>query len=143
MAGRKIRPIHRVLAGMSNVFKTLPALLVIGACLLPVMAAAAPTPAHRCNSADLRYPFMPGGPRTFGVFKLRIAHGPCATAHRIAQEWMSRFETSFRGGGPLRVPRLVDGFRFKTQPIPEVQAFPERGQTGATTIWFDYRIPNG
>jgi hypothetical protein len=28
-------------------------------------------------------------------------------------------------------------------PAHEVQAFSERGQSATTTIWFDYRIPNG
>ncbi len=143
---------------MARVYKTLAGVLLITACLLPAVAVAAATTAatavattaataatrvRHCDSADLRYPFMPGGPRTFGVFQLRIAGGKCPTAHRIAQEWMRRFEASFRGAGPLRVPRLVEGFTFKTLPISEVQAFPERGQNGATTIWFDYRIPNG
>lgn len=127
---------------MSHVFRALTAVALITACLLAATASAAPS-AHRCTSADLRYPFMPGGPRTFGVFKLRIANGQCATAHRVAQEWMRRFEASFRGAGPLRVPRRVEGFSFRTLPIAEVQAFPERGEKGATTIWFDYRIPNG
>jgi hypothetical protein len=117
------------------------ALLCSIACAFPAAALAA-TPAHSCNSADLRYPFQPGGPKTFGVFQLKIAGGPCATAHRVAQDWMRRFEAAFRAGR-LVVPRSVDGFRFTTRPIPEVQAFPERGQAGATTIWFDYRIPNG
>jgi hypothetical protein len=127
---------------MPRIRPTLATLLLITACLLPATAAGA-TPVHHCNSADLRYPFMPGGPRTFGVFKLRISGGRCPSAHRIARAWMGRFEASFRGAGPLRVPRLVEGFRFTTLPIAEVQAFPERGRKGATTIWFDYRIPNG
>jgi hypothetical protein len=127
---------------MSQLCKALTAVVLVTACLLPGAAIAA-TPTRHCGSADLRYPFMPGGPRTFGVFKLRIANGRCATAHRIAHEWMNRFEASFRGAGPLRVPRHVEGFEFTTLPIPEVQAFPERGRKGVTTIWFDYRIPNG
>jgi hypothetical protein len=127
---------------MPRVYKYLVAAVLLIACLLPATSTASPSP-RRCNSADLRYPFMPGAPRAFGVFKLRIAHGRCATAHRIAQDWMTRFEASFRHPGPLRVPRRVDGFRFTTLPIPEVQAFPERGRKGATTVWFDYRIPNG
>jgi hypothetical protein len=127
---------------MPRVSQTFAAVLLTACCLLPATASAA-TAARRCNSSDLRYPFMPGGPRAFGVFKLRVAHGRCATAHRIAQDWMSRFEASLRRPGPLRVPRRVDGFAFTTLSIPEVQAFPERGRSGATTIWFDYRIPNG
>jgi hypothetical protein len=41
------------------------------------------------------------------------------------------------------VPRSVDGFRFTTLPAHDAQEFRERGQMGNTTIWFDYRIPNG
>jgi hypothetical protein len=111
------------------------------ACLLPATAFAAP-PQRNCHSADLRYPFQPGGPRTFGVFSLRIAGGPCGTAHRVAKAWMSRFEAAFRAGR-LIVPRAVDGFRFTTLDAHEAQEFRERGQMGATTIWFVYRIPNG
>jgi hypothetical protein len=117
-----------------------PVLVVI--CALVGATSAAGAPARTCNSADLRYPFQPGGPKTFGVFQLRIAGGPCATAHRVAAAWMKRFETAFRAGRTV-VPRSVDGFRFITLPAHEVQAFPERGRSGATTIWFDYRIPNG
>lgn len=116
-------------------------LLCAAACALPAVALGAP-PARACNSSDLRYPFQPGGPKTFGVFQLRIAGGQCATAHRIAQAWMGRFEAAFRAGR-LVVPRSVGGFRFTTLPAHEAQAFSERGQAGATTIWFDYRIPNG
>jgi hypothetical protein len=111
------------------------------ACLLPGTAVAASSQ-HGCRSADLRYPFMPGGPNTFGVFGLRIAHGPCTTAHRVAKAWMSRFEAAFRAGR-LIMPRSVDGFRFTTLDAHEAQEFRERGQMGTTTIWFDYRIPNG
>jgi len=119
---------------------TLAAVLILVACaLVPATAAAS---ARNCNSADLRYPFQPGGPKTFGVFELRIAGGPCATAHRVAAAWMKRFETAFRAGRTV-VPRSVAGFRFTTLPAREVQAFSERGRSATTTIWFDYRIPNG
>ncbi|HET6864531.1 MAG TPA: hypothetical protein VFH80_01365 [Solirubrobacteraceae bacterium] len=117
------------------------AALLTAACLLPSTAAAAVSQ-RNCRSADLRYPFMPGEPNTFGVFGLRIAHGPCTTAHRVAKAWMSRFETAFRAGH-LIMPRSVDGFRFTTLDAHEAQEFRERGQMGTTTIWFDYRIPNG
>jgi hypothetical protein len=124
---------------------------LIAACLLPSTAAAASSQQQQqqqqqqqrgCRSADLRYPFMPGGPTTFGVFGLRIAHGPCATAHRVAKAWMSRFEAAFRAGH-LIMPRSVDGFRFTTLDAHQAQEFRERGQLGTTTIWFNYRIPNG
>jgi hypothetical protein len=126
---------------MSKPIKLFIAAGLITACLLPATAAATASP-QGCPSADLRYPFMPGGPNTFGVFGLQIAHGPCATAHRVAKAWMGRFEAAFRAGH-LIMPRSVDGFRFTTLPAHEAQAFRERGVMGATTIWFTYRIPNG
>jgi hypothetical protein len=126
---------------MSRTLKFSAAALLIAACLLPATASAAAAP-RSCRSADLRYPFQPGGPRTFGVFSLRIVGGPCGTAHRVAKAWMSRFETAFRAGH-LRVPRSVDGFRFATLPAREAQEFRERGQMGTATIWFTYRIANG
>jgi len=137
--------IHRtsgVLAGMSKPIKLLIATILIGASLLPATAAATAS-TRGCRSADLRYPFMPGQPNAFGVFALQIAHGTCTTAHRVAKAWMARFETAFRGAGPLIVPRSVDGFRFKTLPVQDAQVFRERGESGATTISFLYRIPNG
>jgi hypothetical protein len=126
---------------MSKPIKLSVAALLISVCLLPTTAAAA-APARACRSSDLRYPFQSGGPRTFGVFELAISHGSCATAHAVAKAWMTRFETAFRAGH-LTMPRSVDGFRFKTLPAHEAQAFRERGDMGATTIWFLYRIPNG
>ena len=126
---------------MSHRGKLFIAALLTTACLLPGTAAAAASQ-RNCRSADLRYPFMPGGPNTFGVFGLRIAHGPCTTAHRVAKAWMSRFEAAFRAGH-LIMPRSVDGFRFTTLDAHEAQEFRQRGQMGTTTIWFDYRIPNG
>ena len=96
----------------------------------------------RCKSADLRYPFMEGGPNTFGVFKLRIDNGRCRTAHRVAKDWMQRFEGNL-DAGRVKLPRLVDGFTFKTLPATEAQTFRERGRRGARTIRFDYVVPNG
>lgn len=139
--GRKIHRTSGVLAGMSRPIKLFIAAAFITACLLPGTAAAASSQ-RSCHSADLRYPFMPGGLNTFGVFGLRIAHGPCPTAHRIAKAWMSRFEAAFRAGR-LIMPRSVDGFKFTTLDAHEAQEFRERGQMGTTTIRFDYRIPNG
>jgi len=130
-----------VFAGMPKPIYVFIAALLVAACLLPATAAAAPSP-RNCHSADLHYPFQAGGPRIFGVFGLRIAHGPCTTAHRVAKAWMSRFEAAFRAGH-LTVPRSVDGFKFTTLPAQEPQEFRERGQMGTTTIWFTYRIPNG
>jgi hypothetical protein len=126
---------------MSHVRTRLAAVLLAASCLLPATAAGAPSP-RSCRSADLRYPFMPGGPRTFGVFDLRVTDGACATAHRVAQTWMTRFEAALRAGH-VRLPRSVDGFTFTTLPAHVAQTFRERGQARTTTIWFDYRIPNG
>ena len=55
---------------------------------------------------------------------------------------MNRFEAAFRAGRTV-LPRSVDGFIFQTLPARLVQTFRERGRMGATTIVFDYRIPNG
>jgi hypothetical protein len=126
---------------MSHIRTTVAAVLLTACCLLPAAAESAPTP-RSCSSADLRYPFMPGGPRTFGVFELRVADGPCVTAHRVAGAWMTRFEAAFRAGH-IRLPRSVDGFTFTTLPAHVAQTYRERGQRQTTTIWFDYRIPNG
>ncbi|HJS95922.1 MAG TPA: hypothetical protein VJ741_16785 [Solirubrobacteraceae bacterium] len=131
-----------VFAGMPKPLTLIIAALLVAACLLPGTAAAAASP-RNCRSADLHYPFQAGGPRIFGVFGLRIAHGPCTTAHRVARAWMGKFETALRNPGPLRIPRSVDGFRFTTLPAHEAQEFRERGQMGTTTIWFTDRIPNG
>jgi len=111
------------------------------AALLPSAVADA-SPLLRCKSADLRYPFTPGGPETFGVFKLRISGGRCPTAHRVAKAWMDKFEAriSARRSDP---PRAAAGFTFTTLPSNEAQTFRERGRRGATTIRFDYRVPNG
>jgi hypothetical protein len=55
---------------------------------------------------------------------------------------MRRYEASIRAGrGSL--PRSVSGFTFKNLPVREAQTYRERGRRGATTIRFDYRIPNG
>ena len=111
------------------------------AVLLPAGVADART-TLRCKSADLRYPFQPGGPRTFGVFKLRITGGKCATAHRVAKTWMDRFEGNIRRG-ILKLPRQVEGFAFETLPANAAQTYRERGRKRTKTIRFDYRVPNG
>ena len=105
-------------------------------------AAVAARPTLHCRSADLRYPFQPGGPKTFGVFKLTVTGGGCKTAHRVAHAWMKRFEANIKAG-KLKLPRLVDGFAFKNLPVREAQTFRERGRRRGTTIRFDYRVPNG
>jgi hypothetical protein len=104
--------------------------------------ASASTTLRRCNSSDLRYAFRPGGPKTFGVFRLRISGGRCRTAHTVAHDWMRRFETSLRAGR-LRLPRSLDRFSFTNLPIRAAQTYRERGRRRTTTIWFSYVVPNG
>jgi hypothetical protein len=118
--------------------------LPLAAVLLAVVALlpAAADAANRCKSADLRYPFTPGGPNDFGVFRLKVTGGRCATAHRIAKIWMRRFEANLRAGR-VKLPRSVRGFAFKTLRATEAQTYRERGVRRATTIRFDYRVPNG
>jgi len=111
------------------------------------LALLAASPAHAatltCKSADLRYPFRPGGPKTFGVFHLRVTGGQCPTAHHVAQAWMKRFEAGLRMPGPVRLPRLVEGFRFVSLPPTAAQTYRLRGVRSSTRINFDYVVPNG
>ena len=108
--------------------------------MLPVATAQAKP--LTCRSADLRYPFQPGGPKTFGVFKLTVAGGRCSTAHRVAKAWMTEFEAGIQAGR-VRLPKRIEGYAFTTLPATEARTYRERGRKGATTIRFDYRIPNG
>jgi hypothetical protein len=118
------------------------ALLVTAVAALGAPAAgASPAPRH-CRSGDLRYPFQPGGANDFGVFKLRITRGSCATAHRVAKRWMDRFEADL-SAGRVRLPRTVLGFRFTTLAPDAAQSYNERGRRGATAIRFEYVVPNG
>jgi hypothetical protein len=114
--------------------------MVLGLLLAAPVAHAAP--ALRCKSADLRYPFQPGGPKTFGVFKLRITNGTCTKAHRVARAWMADFELNLILGHG-RLPRKVAGFRFTSLPPDAAQTYNQRGRRRATTIRFDYVVPNG
>jgi hypothetical protein len=114
---------------------------VMAVALLPAADADAGR-TLRCKSADLRYPFEPGGPKTFGVFKLRITNGTCRKAHRVARTWMAEFELNVLLGA-VKLPRKVAGFTFTTLPPDAAQTYRERGRRGATTIRFDYRVPNG
>ena len=104
----------------------------------PAGAAAA----RACASSDLRYPFMPGGPDDFGVFKLRIRSGGCATAHRVAKAWMRRFEANLEDGR-VQLPRHVRGFHFTQLPPDAAQTYRLRGTDGSRTIRFSYVVPNG
>jgi hypothetical protein len=115
-----------------HTLRNLVAVLALTAFAFPLAEAIA-APTHSCDSADLRYPFEPGGPKSFGVFGLRIAGARCATSHRVAAVWMKRFEAAFRAGRTV-VPRSVRGFRFTTLPAHDVQAFRERGESATATI---------
>jgi hypothetical protein len=125
-----------------------PRVTLLVAATLTLMATGLPSGAAnasktlRCRSADLRYPYRPGGPRTFGVFKLQVTGGRCTRAHRVAKEWMRRFEADIRKGR-VRLPRAVDGFAFKTLKPHAAQTYTERGKRRTTTIRFDYVVPNG
>src|SRR4051795_11714447 len=100
-------------------------LLAAPAALLPAAAANAKT--RTCKSSDLRYAFMPGQPKFFGVHKLRVTGGRCATARRVANRWMKRFEAGIKQPGPLRLPKHVRGFTFKQVPVRASQTFGLRG----------------
>jgi hypothetical protein len=119
-----------------------PILLVAVAAALLAVAAPAGAATRSCKAGDLRYPFQPGGPKTFGVFKLTVAGGTCAKAHRVARSWMAEFELELLLGR-VKLPRKVAGFSFKSLPPDAAQTYRERGRKGATTIRFDYRVPNG
>jgi hypothetical protein len=125
---------------MPRLLTVIAVLCVAAVALLPSSAVAKPP--HKCKSADLRYPFRPGEPKLFGVFKLRITNGKCRTAHRVAERWMTRFEANLRAGR-VKLPRSVDGFAFETLPAHAAQTYSERGHKRHTTIRFDYRVPNG
>ena len=116
--------------------------LVMVATLLACTSVADAGPTLRCKAADLRYPFEPGGPKTFGVFKLQVTNGTCAKAHRVARTWMAEFELDLKLGR-VRLPRKVAGFSFTSLPPNAAQTYRERGRRQATTIRFDYRVPNG
>jgi len=113
-----------------------------------VLATVAALPSNagadtrRCNSADLRYPFEPGAPNAFGVFKLRITGGSCATAHRVAEAWMTKFEANIDAGRD-DLPKTAAGFTFVRTPVRIAQTYGLRGRKGAKTIRFHYVIPNG
>src|SRR5690349_6422519 len=102
--------------------------LLSAAALSLLLAAPEQAAPRTCKSADLRYPFEAGGPKTFGVFKLTVEGGTCATAHRVAKAWKAKFEVAYK------VPRTVAGFTFKTLKPTEAQSYNERGRKGTTTI---------
>jgi hypothetical protein len=123
-----------------------PHALAPAAAVLALFAAAPAADAAKtrtCRSSDLRYPFEPGGPKDFGVFRLKITGGSCRTAHRVAKDWQRRFEARLRKPGALRLPRRVDGFTFTQLPPNAAQTYRLKGRRSATTLRFDYVVPNG
>ena len=114
--------------------------MAVGASLAAGSPAQAAT--RSCKAGDLHYPFQPGGPKTFGVFKLTVEGGSCAKAHRVARSWMAEFELNLLLGH-VRLPRKVVGFSFTSLRPNAAQTYRERGRKGATTIRFDYVVPNG
>ena len=116
--------------------------LLVLVTVVALLGAASAAEARSCKSADLRYPFQPGGPKTFGVFKLQITNGTCTKAHKVARTWMAEFELDLKLGR-VRLPRKVAGFRFTNLPPDAAQTYRQRGRRGATTIRFDYVVPNG
>jgi hypothetical protein len=119
--------------------------------LIPVLAAlsllaaapAAEAKTRSCSSADLRYPYEPGGRKTFGVFKLKATGATCMAAHHAAHAWMAEFEASLRGDGPLVMPRTAGGFKWKELPPKAAQTYRLRGTKRAKVVTFDYVVPNG
>jgi hypothetical protein len=122
--------------------RTYAAAVVLAIAVALSAATVAEAKPKRCKAADLRYPFQPGGPKTFGVFRLKITNGKCTTAHRVAKAWMEQFETSL-SQGEVKLPRNVGGFAFETLPANAAQTYRERGRKRHKTIRFDYRVPNG
>jgi hypothetical protein len=114
---------------------------VAGLALLAAAPAEAKT-TKACKSSDLQFPFMPGGPKFFGVHKLKVSGGTCATAHRVAKDWKKRFEANLHKGSD-KLPKHVDGFTFSQVEVHAAQTFGMKGVLGATTIRFKYVIPNG
>ena len=112
------------------------------AALLLIPAAAEATPTKVCKSADMRYPFEPGGPKTFGVFRLTVTGAGCGIARPVARRWMDRFEANLRDGR-VKLPKRVRGFRFKQLPPNEAQTHRLRGRREGASIRFDYVVPNG
>jgi hypothetical protein len=122
--------------------KALSLTLVSAAALAGVLPAADARPTRVCKSADLRYPYRPGGPKTFGVFRLTITGGSCTTAHATAKAWMKAFEHNIDNGS-AKLPRHANGFTFTELPANASQTYRLRGRKDTTSIRFDYVVPNG
>jgi hypothetical protein len=119
-----------------------PALAAAVAGLALLAAAPAEAKTKACKSSDLQFPFMPGGPKFFGVHKLKVSGGTCTTAHRVAKDFKKRFEAKLRTGSETP-PKHIDGFTFSQVDVHAAQTFGMKGVRGATTIRFNYVIPNG
>jgi hypothetical protein len=113
--------------------RILPALLLASAVLVSPAHAATTT----CKSADLRYPFQKGGPKTFGVFHLRATGASCATAHSVAAAWKKKFEVKYK------LPKTVNGYTFTELDATAAQTYRLRGVKGSVRVNFDYVVPNG
>ena len=111
---------------------------VAGLALLAAAPAEAKT-AKACKSTDLQFPFMPGGPKFFGVHKLKVTGGTCATAHRVAKDWKKRFEANLHKGSEV----CIDDFeanrapdhRYRTTPLNGLWTHMKRG------FYHDGRFP--
>ncbi|MBE2315612.1 hypothetical protein DVA67_006470 [Solirubrobacter sp. CPCC 204708] len=121
--------------------RLLPALAALS--LLAAAPAAAEAKPRSCSSADLRYAFEPGGPKTFGVFKLKATGASCLAAHHAAHAWMAEFEASLRGDGDLVMPRTAGGYRWRELRPNAAQTYRLRGTKGSRVVTFDYVVPNG
>ena len=113
--------------------------------LLPAIVALALLPGaatHTCKSSDLRYPFQPGGPKTFGVFHLKATGTSCTTAHKVAKAWMKRFEADLKHG-KVKLPKTVDGFTFTQLAAERRSDVQAKGRRNAATLRFSYVVPNG
>jgi hypothetical protein len=119
-----------------------PALAAAVAGLALVAAAPAEAKAVSCKSSDLQFPFMPGGPKFFGVHKLKVTGGTCATAHRVAKDWKRRFQANLNKGSE-KLPKHVDGFTFSQVEVHAAQTFGMKGVRNRTTVRFNYVVPNG
>ena len=121
-----------------------PAIAVVPTALayrLLAAPAGAATP-HPCKAADLCHPFMPGGPKTFGVLRLTVVRGSCTTARRVAKAWGKAFEAQ-SDGTDASLPRRAAGYTFTQLRTKRPQEYRLRGRRATTSIRFDPRVPNG
>ena len=114
------------------------AMRILPILVLTLAVLASPAQAARtCKSADLRYPFTEGGPKTFGVFHLRASSASCSTAHAVAAAWKKKFEVKYD------LPKTVNGYTFTELEPTAAQTYRLRGVKGSVRINFDYVVPNG